>query len=199
MAYLQTAHAITRIREVIGEGRGTQYTVPPGRFQDALRRGIDEGQATLRGHEAAAPFRVEFTGSARNAASPVFNRSNLQKYDVGINVVVSRSLGAAAKVDPDEAGAVTAAMIEAENCLITPESFADQVGNPTGRPPLAYAKVLHPEDGRKSKDLRAYLDLPADKQAEFHHTAPLTPENASARANSELVKALKDAFASKSA
>ena len=91
------------------------------------------------------------------------------------------------------------AQYEAENCLITPESFADQVGNPTGRPPLAYAKVLHPEDGRKSKDLRASLDLPADKQAEFHHTAPLTPENASARANSELVKALKDAFASKSA
>jgi hypothetical protein len=124
MAYLQTAHAITRIREVIGEGRGTQYTVPPGRFQDALRRGIDEGQATLRGHEAAAPFRVEVTGAARNAASPVFNRSNLQMYDVGINVVVSRSLGATAKVDPDEAGAVTAAMLEDADILAQALGFA---------------------------------------------------------------------------
>lgn len=77
---------------------------------------------------------------------------------------------------------------------LTPAHELPRFGYPTGLPPIEVCKVIHPHT-LEAMDAREWLKMPAEKRAEWHVSAPITPENAAQRSNENLAQQIGKAIA----
>jgi|GEM_PF-1437317 len=90
MSYVQTLAVITRIREVLEEGKGIGRTITVGRFTDDWQAGASE--AMSRRKALVGPrSRINVTINGRSPNSPPIN-SNLIVYEATITIWISRIL-----------------------------------------------------------------------------------------------------------
>lgn len=83
-------------------------------------------------------------------------------------------------------------------CNIRPEHELARMGYRTGMPPLESCKIVHPQT-YTTMDAREWQKLPADQRAEWFVEAPITPQNATQRANENLAMQIARAMSQVSA
>jgi len=107
MGYLQTAALITRIREVIEEGKGVSRTISAGTYLGNWPQGLSEDEQKRRALEGPRT-RVNVQQLARSQYSqPV--TGNLIVYEVGVTVIAGRLLDRVDQLSPDDYDTVQAA------------------------------------------------------------------------------------------
>ena len=148
MSHIQGLQIITRIREIIEEGKGSLRQVASGRFTGAWPEGIGDDELARRGIATAKPTQVIIRRLGRHPNSPPVG-GNLEILRLAVEIGVSRTLDIEGQVDDDVRMTLEAEAME----------DVDQIRNA-----LEWPANLTTTEAGQATDLQALrLDEPASR------------------------------------
>jgi len=112
MAYIQSACIITRIREIVLEGKGSLRTISAGLYSDGWpEAGVQPDELARRGIATSKPTQIVVRRLGRHPSSPPIG-GNLEILNIEVEVATARTIATAEMVDADAEATAKAESME---------------------------------------------------------------------------------------